>query len=223
MTIFLYRMAPSKKRKDCADYHVAWICPVTDVELLPARLMLDEEHLTPTYNTHYDENSYIFGAINGHAVVIATCPQGATGNVIAGRLTAPGFKSFPNIRVAALVGIGGGIPRREIPDDPLEDVHHGDVVVGWPGDHKPACVYHDRSGLKVDGQFEIVETMQDPNWRFTNALGILASDHEMDQTKFDYCRVVERGELAILLHVERSWESIGALALGFCVLLLNFL
>ncbi|EJT71515.1 hypothetical protein GGTG_10772 [Gaeumannomyces tritici R3-111a-1] len=33
------------------DYHVAWICPVRDVELLPARLMLDEEHSTPDYNT----------------------------------------------------------------------------------------------------------------------------------------------------------------------------
>ena len=53
--------------------------------------MLDEEHLTPTYNTHYDENAYIFNAINGHAVVIATCPQGATGNVNAGRLTGPMF------------------------------------------------------------------------------------------------------------------------------------
>ena len=158
---------------------------MADVELLPARLMLDEEHLTPTYNTYFDENTYIFGAINGHAVVIATCPQGATGNVNAGRLTGPMFKSFPNIRIAVLVGIGGGIPRPETPDDPLKDVHLGDVIVGWPGDQKPACVYHDRGRLKVDRQFEIVGTMQDPDWRLTTALGILASDHELDQTRFD--------------------------------------
>ncbi len=95
------------------------------------------------------------------------------------------FKSFPSIRVAVLVGIGGGIPRRDISDDSVENVHLGDVVVGRPGDHKPACVYHDRGRSKAEGQFEIVGTMQDPDWRLANALGILASDHEMDQTNFD--------------------------------------
>ncbi|KAF2679131.1 hypothetical protein K458DRAFT_394281 [Lentithecium fluviatile CBS 122367] len=58
--------------RSCDDYHVAWVCPLADVELLPARLMLDEEHPTPPYDTHYDENTYICGTINGHAVVIAT-------------------------------------------------------------------------------------------------------------------------------------------------------
>lgn len=179
-------MASSNKQRSCADYHVAWICPVADVELLPARLMLDEEHSTPPYNTHYDENTYICGTINGHAVVIATCPPGETGNVNAGRLTGPMFKTFPNIRMAVLVGIGGGIPRPTISEDPLNDIHLGDVVVGWPGDGKPACVYHDRGRSKVDGQFEMVGTMQNPDWRLMNALGILASDHKLRRTKFHH-------------------------------------
>lgn len=178
-------MASGTKHLSCADYHVAWICPVADLELLPARLMLDEEHPTPPYDTHYDENTYICGTINGHAVVVATCPQGETGNVNAGRLTGPMLKTFPNIRMAVLVGIGGGIPRLEVSEDPLENVHLGDVVVGWPGDGKPACVYHDRGRAKVDGQFEMVGTMQNPDWRLTNALGILASDHDLDRTTFE--------------------------------------
>ncbi|KAF2817184.1 purine and uridine phosphorylase [Mytilinidion resinicola] len=177
-------MASSSKQLSCADYHVAWICPLIDVELLPARLMLDKEHPTPPYDTHYDENTYICGAINGHAVVVATCPQGETGNVNAGRLTGFMFKTFPNIRMAVLVGIGGGIPRSPPSEDPLEDIHLRDVVVGWPGDEKPACVYHDRGRLKVGGQFELVGTMQDPEWRLTNALGVLASDHELGRTTF---------------------------------------
>lgn len=177
-------MASIDRRLRCADYHVAWICPLADVELLPARLMLDEEHSTPPYDTHYDENTYICGTINGHAVVIATCPQGETGNVNAGRLTGPMFKTFPNIRMALLVGIGGGIPRATVSEDPLEDIHLGDVVVGWPGDGKPACVYHDRGRSKVDGEFEMVGTMQNPDWRLTNALGVLASDHELEKTTF---------------------------------------
>lgn len=177
-------MASSNRQLSCADYHVAWICALADVELLPARLMLDEEHPTPPYDTHYDENTYICGAIQGHAVAIATCPHGETGNVNAGRLTGSMFKTFPNIRMAVLVGIGGGIPQADVLEDPLDNIHLGDVVVGWPGDGKPACVYHDRGRSKVDGKFEMVGTMQNPDWRLTNALGILASDHELDQTTF---------------------------------------
>lgn len=176
-------MTSSNRQLHCDDHHVAWICPVADLELLPARLMLDEEHSTPPYNTHYDENTYICGTINGHTVVVATCPQGETGNVNAGRLTGALFKTFPNIRMAVLVGIGGGIPLQTISEDPLDNIHLGDVVVGWPGDGNPACVYHDRGKSKVD-EFEIVGTMQNPDWRLTNALGILASDHELGRTTF---------------------------------------
>ena len=182
--LHLESMASSRKPLACTDYHVAWICPLADVELVPARLMLDEEHPTPLYNTHFDENAYICGAINGHTVVIATCPQGETGNVNAGRLTGSMFKSFPNIRMAVLVGIGGGIPRSPPSEDPLHDIHLGDVVVGWPGDGKPACVYHDRGRSKVGGQFEMVGTMQNPDWRLLQALSILASDQEMGRTTF---------------------------------------
>jgi hypothetical protein len=87
---------------------VAWIYPLADVELLPTQLMLEEEHSTPPYDTHYDENTYICGTIHGHAIVVATCPPGETGNVNAGRLTGPMFKRFSNIRMAALVGIRAG-------------------------------------------------------------------------------------------------------------------
>ncbi|KAL1607816.1 hypothetical protein SLS60_002754 [Paraconiothyrium brasiliense] len=168
----------------CEDYHVALICPVANLELLPARLMLDEEHPVPSYNTHYDENSYTCGTMKGHTIVIATCPQGQTGNVNAGRLTGPMFKTFPNIRMTVLIGIGGGIPYAESPEDPLEDIHLGDVVVGWPGDGKPACVYHERGRDKVNNDFEILGAMQDPEWRLLNALGKLQSDHELGKTTF---------------------------------------
>jgi nucleoside phosphorylase len=145
--------------------------------------MLDEEHSIPPYDTHYDENTYICGTINGHAVVIATCPPGETGNVNAGRLTGAMFKTFPNIRMAVLVGIGGGIPRPPLSGDPLDDVRLGDVVVGWPGDGQPACVNYERGRSKVNG-FEMLGTMQNPDWRLINALGILASNHELSRATF---------------------------------------
>ncbi|KAJ2996578.1 hypothetical protein NUW58_g938 [Xylaria curta] len=88
------------------DYHVAWICPVATIELLPSRVMLDEEHDTPPYDPDYDDNIYIFGTIAGHNLAMATCPKGMTGNANAGRLAGPLFTTFPNIRMALLVGIG---------------------------------------------------------------------------------------------------------------------
>ncbi|KAF2012943.1 hypothetical protein BU24DRAFT_465291 [Aaosphaeria arxii CBS 175.79] len=175
----------SSKRLSREDYHVAWICPVADVELLPARLMLDEEHPAPPYDTHFDDYTYICGSISGHKVVVATCTQGETGNVNAGRLASSLFKTFPNIRMAVLVGIGGAIPRSEVSDDPLENIHLGDVVVGWPGDGKPACVHYDRGRSKVDGHFELVGTIGNPDRRLTNALAVLVSDIEMGRTSFD--------------------------------------
>jgi nucleoside phosphorylase len=95
------------------------------------------------------------------------------------------FKTFRNIRMAVLVGIGGGIPRPLVSEDSLENVHLGDVVVGWPGDGKPACVYHDRGKVKAGEPFEMVGTMQNPDWRLTSALSLLVSDHELGRTTFD--------------------------------------
>jgi hypothetical protein len=146
--------------------------------------MLDEEHLAPPYDTHYDDNTYICGSISGHVVVVATCPQGGSGNVNASRLTGSMFKTFTNIRMAVLVGIGRGIPSLEVSEDSLENVYLGDVVVGWPGDGKPACVYHDRGKSKGDGHFELVGTVGNPDWRLINAFGILVSDNEMEKTRF---------------------------------------
>jgi nucleoside phosphorylase len=172
------------KRLQRTDYHVAWISPLPDVELLPSRLMLDEEHIPPLYDTHYDENTYIFGSISGHTVVIATCPKGMTGNVNAGRLTGPMLKTFPNINMAVLVGIGGGVPYPTPMEDSLEDIHLGDVVVGWPGDGKPAVVYHDSGRQKINGEYEMLGTIDKPEWRLTNALGMVGSDHEVGKTNF---------------------------------------
>lgn len=176
-------MAPKKLRR--MDYQVAWICPVSNLELLPSALMLDEEHDAPDYDTAYDDNVYTCGVMAGHNVVLATCPPGLTGDVNAGRVTGAMFKTFPNIRMTVLVGIGGGVPRSPPSDDPTEDVHLGDVVVGWPGDGGPACVYYDLGRWRVDGQFETLGTIDKPDRVLLNALGKLALDYDMDKSTFN--------------------------------------
>ncbi|KAI7911535.1 kinesin light chain [Pyricularia oryzae] len=111
-----------------------------------------------------------------------------TGNVNAGRVTGSMFKTFSSIRMAVLVGIGGGVPRAQPSDDPTENVHLGDVVVGWPGDGGPACIYYDSGRWHTDGEFEVLGTINRPDQVLLNALGKLVSDHEMDRSTFDVHR-----------------------------------
>ncbi|KAI9148795.1 kinesin light chain [Paramyrothecium foliicola] len=175
----------SLKKLHRTNYYVAWIAPVSDLELLPSRLMLDEEHQTPDYDTSYDDNIYICGSMAGHNVVIATCPPGLTGNVNAGHVTGSMFKTFPGIRMALLVGIGGGVPVAYSSDDPTKNIHLGDVVIGWPGDGGPACVPYDSGRWHVGGKFESLGTIDKPDRVLLNALGKLSSDHEMDRSTFE--------------------------------------
>lgn len=175
-------MSPTKLER--TDYHVAWIAPVSDLEVLPSRLMLDDEHDVPDYDTAYDDNVYTCGRMVGHNVIIATCPPGLTGNVNAGRVTGAMFKTFPCIRMAVLVGIGGGIPQALQSDYPTENVQLGDVVVGWPGDGGPACVYFDSGRWHTDGHFETLGTIDKPDRVLLNALAKLVTDHDVDRSTF---------------------------------------
>ncbi|KAL1851359.1 hypothetical protein Daus18300_012605 [Diaporthe australafricana] len=179
-------MAQAQRKKLArTSYHVAWICPVADLELLPAVLMLDEEHDRPDFDNDFDENTYEFGSAAGHNVVLATCRQGMTGNVNVGNITGPLFKTFPNIRMTLLVGIGGGVPQPESFSDPLNDLRLGDVVVGWPtsADARGHVVYHESGRSRVDG-FEITGTMDKPHTVILNALPSLKLRHDLGRSTF---------------------------------------
>lgn len=173
----------TRKQLDRKDYHVVWICPGAKVALNPARLLLDEEHDRPVYDASYDENTYICGTMGGHTVVLTTTPPGMRGNVNAGRLVGPIFKTFPNIKMTLLVGIGGGVPSSIPADDPWKDIHLGDVVIGWPGDGKEAVIYYESGRTHVDS-FEVLGTIDRPDWVLLNALGVLESNHDFHRTDF---------------------------------------
>jgi hypothetical protein len=141
------------KRLACADYNVAWICALPDTELLVARVLLDEEHVTPIFDTKYDRNVYTCGLVGGHRVVLACLPSGRSGNVSASYLTTLIFNTFPNIKITLLVGIGGGVPI-DIRVPAREDIYLGDVVVGWPADGTPAVIQYDSGRWKIDNEFQ---------------------------------------------------------------------
>lgn len=170
-------------RLDRTDYHVGWLCPVADLELLPAFLMLDVEHESPQIDTDSDTNIYHFGSASGHNVVLATCRQGMTGNVNISTIAGPLLRTFPNIRMTLLVGIGGAVPQPHTFKDPLKDLRLGDVVVGWPSyaDGKGAVIYYESGRTRVDG-FEMTALMNRPHDLVLNALPAMKLDCDLGRS-----------------------------------------
>lgn len=120
-----------------ADYTVGWICAI-EAEYLAAQLCLDEEHpVLPRRPSSNDSNSYTLGQIAGHNVVVACLPDGSYGTSSASTVAINMLRSFPNVRVGLMVGIGGGVPR------PHCDIRLGDIVVSSPGDGKGGVIQYD--------------------------------------------------------------------------------
>ena len=147
--------------------------------------MLDKQHKSPVNVNEDDENTYIFGEIAGHNVVITCMPPQATGNLSAQKLVQPLKRSFPKMVLHLFVGIGGGIPCNPPRRDPNKDIHLGDIVVGWaerPG--VPGVVQYDHVRQCVDGKVELLSMFDKPNRRLLNALALIISDREMGQTNY---------------------------------------
>lgn len=116
---------PDETPSQCYSmYTIAWICALS-IEMSAALAMLDNIH--QPLNTHDgDNNTYILGSIKQHNVVIVGLPAGLYGTTSATIAVANLKRTFPQIRVGLMVGIGGGVPTKA-------DVRLGDIVVGLQG------------------------------------------------------------------------------------------
>src|SRR5438034_10583812 len=88
------------------DYTVGWISALPK-EMDAATAMLDSVHDRPLVSAH-DDNSYTFGSVGDHNVVIACLPAGSTGTTSAGVTASRMLTTFTSIRFGLMVGIGGG-------------------------------------------------------------------------------------------------------------------
>ena len=111
------------------DYTVGWICAL-QAELAVSRAMLDEEH-PDLLQAENDTNTYTLGRMGKHNVVLACLPSGTTGISAAAIAARDLLRSFPRVRFGLMVGVGGGAPS-DPSDDPRQDSHLGDVIVGNP-------------------------------------------------------------------------------------------
>jgi nucleoside phosphorylase len=103
-------------------YTVGWICALP-TESVAVQAFLDEEHPKLDHVLRNDSGGYTLGKIGKHNVVIAVLPRYGTSQ--AASVATDMQRSFPNVKFALMVGIGGGVPTNH-------DIRLGDVVVSSP-------------------------------------------------------------------------------------------
>ena len=141
-------MPPKKALDRATSYSVGWIAALPH-ERAAAIVVLDERHDRPKdfAKNPSDQNSYSWGRIGEHNVVIASLPAGEYG-VVPGADTANGLRaSLPHIRVGLLVGIGAGITEEHVDANGelafKREILLGDVVVSIPDGTNGGVVQYD--------------------------------------------------------------------------------
>ena len=160
------------------DYHIGWICAV-EPERIAATAMLDDIHRDKLPAVDGDSNSYTFGTIGKHNVVIASLPSGTYGTNPAAQVASQMMRSFKCLRVGLLVGIGGGVPRLT-GDDPA-DIRLGDVVVSDPTYHTGGVVQYDLGKTNEGEQRpERIGTLNKPPVSIRTAVASLKAKHKFE-------------------------------------------
>lgn len=158
-------------------YTVAWISALS-IERSAALGQLDERHAEPEgfEQNRMDNNSYDWGRVGKHNVVIASLPSKRNGATAAAITAANLQASLPRIRFGLLVGIGGGIPRL-----PHRDIRLGDVVVGQPTRTTGGVVQYDKGAILPDGKWERRGVLNSPPTVLLSALSAMQAEHELSK------------------------------------------
>ncbi|KAJ5710582.1 hypothetical protein N7488_004738 [Penicillium malachiteum] len=120
------------EKADHDFYPVAWVCAL-DCELNAVRALLYEEDEALEPASH-DENFYLLGRLEKHNFgVTSTIGYGTNA---ATQAVTNLIRSFPNVRVGLMVGVGGAVPREPDPANSKNDIRLGEIVVSTPqGNH----------------------------------------------------------------------------------------
>jgi nucleoside phosphorylase len=150
------------------DYTVAWVCALP-LEMAAAKAMLDEIHPDlPTSSN--DQNTYVLGRIHAHNVVIACLPSGVYGTTSAATVATQMPFTFRSIRFGLMVGIGGGVPGKDV------DIRLGDVVVSKPTGGFGGVVQYDFGKTVAQGVFERTGSLNKPPQILLTAIAKLQAD-----------------------------------------------
>ncbi|KAM3480893.1 hypothetical protein MY8738_004744 [Beauveria namnaoensis] len=126
------------------DYTVAWITTAA-ITSLAARSIFDYNHEIADPNVSDDFNAYYCGQMAKHHVVVCCLSLGDDRTPDTVRKGVQNMlRIFRRIRVAVLVGVGGGAPSDQ------HDIRLGDVVASGRGGELPGLVrydYHKTGGM----------------------------------------------------------------------------
>lgn len=171
-------MASSKQPSDYKTFTIGWITALRG-ELTAALAMLDEECQQPHnfVQNPRDPNSYSWGRIGVHYVVIASIGEGSYGMAAAAGTATSMVHSLPHIRFGLMVGIGAGIPRLDTKfKKDRSDIRLGDIVVGLPEGKSSGIEQYDLVKLKAGGKVEPVGYLTPPPPVLLTALAKLRAE-----------------------------------------------
>ncbi|KAH7196255.1 nucleoside phosphorylase domain-containing protein [Fusarium oxysporum] len=163
-------------------YTIGWIAALP-MERAAVTALLHDRHDAPEgFKQHQsDANSYTWGRIGEHNIVIASLSAGVYGVPSAAHTASALIHSLPHIRIGLLVGIGGGggIARPDLG----RDIRLGDVVVSQPDGATGGVVQYDFGKAKVNGVWERKGSLDKPPPVLLNALAGLQAEHEITPSK----------------------------------------
>ncbi|EEA23838.1 hypothetical protein EYB25_005024 [Talaromyces marneffei] len=140
--------------RNYTEYTVAWICALP-IEAAAAAAILDVAY-PAIAEPSGDHNVYTLGKISHHNIVIASLPSGVYGTISAATVATQIRATFPSIRFALMVGIGGGVPRA------LNDIPIGDIVVSKPAAGTNGVIQYDFGKTVASGEFQQVQKLNQP-------------------------------------------------------------
>ncbi|KAH8195216.1 hypothetical protein TruAng_010616 [Truncatella angustata] len=152
-------------------YTIGWICAV-EAELIAATALLDEEHNDLEDVPVHDNNTYTLGRVGKHNVAIAALPHWQYGLVSAANVARDMIRTFPNIRIGLMVGIGGGAPSSK------HDIRLGDVVVSSPGYGNGGVFQYDYGKTMQDASFAVTGQLNQPPQCLLTAMSSLKAQYK---------------------------------------------
>ena len=155
------------------DYNIGVICALP-LERTAVESILDEHH-DPLPTAPSDNNTYSFGSIGRHNIVVASLGAGDYGNVSASAVANDMRHCFKSVKYGLMVGIAGGIPRPGARDG---DVRLGDIVVGCTNGVPSVINY--RLGKETTNGFDIRSELAEPPAAIQTAVSALRTQHQRE-------------------------------------------
>jgi nucleoside phosphorylase len=150
---------PSRK-----EFQIGWICALP-IEAAAAILMLDENFGILQEQEKTDTNIYTLGRIGHHYIVIACLSNGQYGTTSVATVANNMAQTFSDsLRIALMVGIGGGAPSAE------HDIRLGDIVVSHPEGSYGGVIQYDMGKISENGKIQHIGSLNSPPKLLLNAL-----------------------------------------------------